>query len=516
MDALNRREFLGLAVAGVCLEAGLAWPDHAPVASTSNQQVVPARREGRYNVLHIIADDLCSRLGCYGYPVKSPNIDGLAARGVRFELAYCQFPLCNPSRASFMTGLRPDTTRVYENRTQFRENVPDASSIPQRFQKAEYRVARVGKIYHYGVPSQIGTDGLDDPASWEKVVNPKGRDVDDIGMVEVLRLGPDGKAVTETGKGLKDTGGTLSWLAAEGGDDEQTDGRGAAAAIHLLEEYAAGSKLFYLAVGFYRPHTPFVAPKSYFGLYPRNEITLPDIPPNLKELFPAPALSLQKPAEIAMDDDLRRQAIQAYYASTSFMDAQVGLLLASLDRLKLTDKTIVVFHSDHGYHLGEKNLWQKMSIFEESARVPLIISVPGNKANGQTCRRPVELVSLQKTLTDLCGIAPASNVEGHSLRPLVENPRAKWKHAAFSQVTRGANAGKPGAPDASKRGGPGQIMGRSVRTERWRYTEWDKGRAGSELYDHGRDPGEMNNLANDTRHSKTLKKMQALLRAGGR
>ncbi|MCX5771563.1 MAG: sulfatase-like hydrolase/transferase [Candidatus Hydrogenedentes bacterium] len=188
-----------------------------------------------------------------------------------------------------MTGLRPDATKVYENRTQFRKNVPDASAIPQSFQKAGYRVAHVGKIYHYGVPSQIGTDGLDDPASWEKVVNPKGRDVDDIGMVEVLRSGPDGKAVTETGKELKDTGGTLSWLAAEGGDAEQTDCRGAAAAIQLLEEYTAGSKPFCLAVGFCRPHTPFVASKSYFGLYPRNEIQLPDIPPKLKELFPAPS-----------------------------------------------------------------------------------------------------------------------------------------------------------------------------------------------------------------------------------
>lgn len=506
MDALNRREFLGLAITGICLRAGLAWPDQTHIACTPNRRIGPTRIGGRYNVLHIIADDLCNRLGCYGYPVKSPNIDRLAGRGVKFELAYCQFPLCNPSRASFMTGLRPDTTKVYENRTQFRENVPDASSIPQSFQKSGYCVARVGKIYHYGVPSQIGTNGLDDPASWEKVVNPKGRDVDDIGMVEVLQLGPDGKAGTATGKGLKDTGGTLSWLAAEGGDDEQTDGRGAAAAVQLLEEYAKQPKPFYLAVGFYRPHTPFVAPKSYFGLYPRDEIALPVIPPSLRDLFPAPALSLQKPAELAMGDDLRRQAIQAYYASTSFMDAQVGHLLDALDRLNLTDKTIVVFHSDHGYHLGEKNLWQKMSIFEESARVPLIIAVPGNTANGQTCRRPVELVSLQKTLTDLCDIAPASTTEGYSLRRLVERPESKWKHAAFSQVTRGAN----------KNRGPGQIMGRSVRTERWRYTEWDEGRAGVELYDHDRDPKEMNSLANDRRHTKTVRKMKALLRAGGR
>ncbi|HUW60689.1 MAG TPA: sulfatase-like hydrolase/transferase, partial [Candidatus Bathyarchaeia archaeon] len=274
MSTLNRREFLGMTMAGICLRAGLGWSAQASEAKPE-----------RYNVLHIISDDLCNRLGCYGFPVKSPNIDGLAERGVKFELAYCQYPLCNPSRASFMTGLRPDTTKVYVNQTQFRENVPDAATIPQSFQKAGYSVVRVGKIYHYGVPSQIGTDGLDDPASWEKVVNPKGRDVDDIGMVEVLQLDRDGKAETVTGRGLKNTGGTLSWLAAEGTDEEQTDGLGAAAAVELLEEYAKGSKPFYLAVGFYRPHTPFIAPKAYFGLYPRDKIELPVVPPNWKDLW---------------------------------------------------------------------------------------------------------------------------------------------------------------------------------------------------------------------------------------
>lgn len=512
MKTTNRREFLEAAAAGILVNAGMAWLGRNGVAHAASPGAITEGSPGRYNVLHIMADDLCARLGCYGFPVKTPSLDRLSERGIRFDRAYCQFPLCNPSRASYMTGLRPDTTRVYENKTQFRENVPDAATIPQSFRKAGYRVARVGKIYHYGVPSQIGTDGLDDPASWEKIVNPRGRDVDDIGMVEVLRLGPDGKVQTETGKGLKDTGGTLSWLAAEGGDNEQTDGKGSAAAIQLLEEYAKGAGPFYLAVGFYRPHTPFVAPKSYFGLYPREQIELPDIPTNLNDLFPEPALSRRKPAELAMDGELRRQAIQAYYASTSFMDAQVGLLLDALDRLNLTDKTIVVFHSDHGYHLGEKNLWQKMSIFEESARVPMIISVPDNRANGQTCSRPVELVSLHKTLTDLCGVSPASRVEGHSLRPLVETPAAKWKHAAYSQVTRDIESEVPGP---GKRKSKEQIMGRSVRTDRWRYTEWDGGRCGSELYDHDNDPQEMRNLARNPNQAKVAEKMHKLLLQAG-
>lgn len=478
---------------------------------------LPACAAARFNVLHIVSDDLAARLGCYGDPlVKSPNIDRLAARGVRFERAYCQFPLCNPSRASFMTGLRPDTTKVYENRTQFREVVPQAVSLPQTFRKAGYRVARIGKLYHYGVPAQIGTDGLDDPASWERAVNPRGRDVDDIGMVEVLQAGPDGKSRVVTGKELRDTGGTLSWLSAAGADAEQTDGKIAVGAVELLAERAKDGQPFYLAVGFFRPHTPYVAPKRYFDLYPPGQIPLPGIPANLKEMFPAAALAVQRKAELEMTDAMRRQALQAYHASTTFMDACVGIVLEALDRLKLADRTIVVFHSDHGYHLGEKHLWQKMSIYEESARVPLIIAMPGGLNQGRVSRRPVELVSLHKTLADLCGVPADARTEGHSLRPLMENPEAAWEHAAFSQVTRGANVGTFAGPDGKKPKAAAPIMGRSIRTERWRYTEWDAGRAGAELYDHEVDPKEMKNLAADPLHASLVADLSARLRAGGK
>ncbi len=441
----------------------------------------------RWNVLHIVSDDLNTRLGCYGDPlVKSPNIDRLAGRGVRFDRAYCQYPLCNPSRASFLTGLRPDTTKVLDNSVQFRQHVPHAVSLPQTFRQAGYFVSRVGKLYHYGVPGQIGTDGLDDPVSWERVFNPRGRDKDV--EEEIFTLKPEAK-------GSARFGGVLSWLAVDTEDTEQTDGIGATEAIRLLEAHQ--DHPFYLAVGFYRPHTPYVAPRKYFGWYPLNSITIPTSPDALRELFPAPALASIHPEEEAMTDDLRRQAIQAYHASTSFMDAQVGRIIEALDRLKLADKTIIIFHSDHGYHLGEKHLWQKMTLFEESTRVPLIVVVPGNSANGKTCSCTVELVDLHRTLADLCSLNADAATEGSSLKPLIEKPDAAWTKPARTQITRGKDNDR--------------VTGRTLRTERWRYTEWNDGQLGVELYDHESDAHEMHNLAQDSRFDATVAELKAQL-----
>ncbi len=367
----------------------------------------------KYNVLHLVSDDLNCSLGCYGHPlVKSPNIDKLASRGVRFDKAYCQYPLCNPSRASFMTGLRPDTTKVYENSTHFRETDPNTVTMPQSFQKAGAFVARVGKLYHYGVPTQIGTSGLDDEPSWMQVVNPIGHDkkVED----KIFSLTPG------------QFGGTLSWFADED-PEPQTDAIGAAEAIKLLEAHK--DKPFYLAVGFYRPHTPYVAPKQFFDMYPLDQVGLAQGPGKDEPGIPEGAYASYKKEQDKLTDDLRRQARQAYFASTSFMDAQVGQVVDALDRLGLADKTIIVFHSDHGYHLGEHGLWQKQSIWEGSARVPLIIAVPGSANQGKACARPVELVDLHATLTDLCGIE-SPKTDGFSLKPLLDNVGAEWAHAA--------------------------------------------------------------------------------------
>lgn len=458
----------------------------------------------KMNVLYVVSDDLCNRLSCYGDPlVKSPNIDRLAAKGVRFDRAYCQFPLCNPSRASFLTGLRSDTIRIYENGTQFRKNVPDVQTMPQTFQKGGYFVARVGKLYHYGVPTQIGTDGLDDPPSWQKVVNPRGHDKDVEDKIHTLVPGQ--------------FGGVLSWLQDEGTDAEQTDGIGAAETIKLLE--ASKDKPFFIACGFYRPHTPYVATKPFFDLYPLEKCTPAEVPSDHRVGLPEGAFGSYKKEQDQLTDAMRREVLQAYAASISLMDAQVGKLLDALDRLNLADKTIVVFHSDHGYHTGEHGLWQKMSIWEESARVPLVIYDPRAKGNGKPCGRTVELVDLHATLAELCGLE-APKTDGDSLAPLLADTQAAWNHPAFTQVTRGRQVGTavntPGTPEnkAAKKGAKQQAgyMGRAVRTEKYRYIEWDEGRKGAQLYDHDADPQEMRNLADDLAYAAVVKQLSVLLR----
>ncbi|HVK09451.1 MAG TPA: sulfatase [Gemmataceae bacterium] len=446
---------------------------------------LPAFAAEKMNVLFVVSDDLTNNaLGCYGSPCKSPYIDRLAAKGVRFDRAYCQFPLCNPSRASFLTGLRPDNTGVLENATHFRKKTPDTQSLPQTFQKAGYYVARVGKLYHYGVPLGIGTDGLDDPPSWQHKVNPIG--IDRTQLDKVFSLVPD------------QFGGVVSWWAAPGDDGEHTDAKGADETIKLLE--ANKDKPFFLACGFYRPHTPYVAPKKYFNRYPIESIKLSEVPKDHRQSAPAPAFGSSRKEQDAMTDYMRREAIQAYYGSTTFMDAQLGKLLDALEKLKLADKTIVVFFSDHGYHLGEHGLWQKMSLFENSARVPLVIYDPRAKGNGKASGRTVELVDLHATLAELCGLS-APKTDGTSLKTLLDDPAAKWDEPAYTQVTRGGG---------KKKGDP--VMGRSVRTERYRYTEWDGGKRGAQLYDYQTDPKELKNLAEDAKYADVVKEMKGLLK----
>lgn len=457
------------------------------------------------NVLFLISDDLNNYLGCYGDPrARTPNIDRLAARGVRFDRAYCTFPLCGPSRNSMLTGLYPNSSGILTNAQVFRQTIPAHISLPQSFRQAGYFAGRIGKLYHYNVPKSIGTDGHDDPASWELELNPAGVD----------RLEEEPKITTLTPGQF---GGTLSWHASSSSDEHHTDAMLAADAAWVLERCGRQKQRpFFLAVGFFRPHTPYIAPeKPYFGLYPLSGMPLhPTIDKNPPEV-PQAALGSYKKEQDQLTDDLRRQAVQAYYASISFMDAQVGHVVDALDRNGLADNTIIVFTSDHGYHMGEHGLWQKQSLFEGSARVPLLIVVPGMAGKGGVVKTPVSHLDLYPTLTELAGVKAPANLQGQSLVPMLKDANATGRGWALTQVVRGGNFNRQGAaPSIMDKGA--RFFGYSLRTPRWRYTEWDEGRAGTELYDHENDPEELTNLAALPAHAQTVAELRGKLRTAAR
>jgi len=439
-----------------------------------------AQASRRPNVLLIMADDLNDHMGTYGHPlVKTPHLDRLAARGVRFDRAYTQFPLCSPSRVSLLTGLRPDTTRVHDLTTDFRKNIPDVVTLPQMFKRNGYVAARVGKIYHYGNPGQIGTSGLDDPGSWDEVVNPRGIDKEE--ETSLTNLTP-----------TRQLGSALAYYASPAPDEQHTDGKVALETIALLEKHK--DRPFFIGAGFYRPHCPFIAPAKYFDLYPVDRIPAPAAADT--SAVP-PAAWFTTPPHWGISEQAQRESIRAYYASISFLDANVGRVLDALDRLGLAQNTIVVFMSDHGYQLGEQGQWMKQTLFERSARAPLIIAGPGVQAAGRATSRIVEFLDLYPTLAGLAGVRPPDGLHGRSLAPLLKNPSARWEHPAITQVRRG--------PAATA------YFGYSVRTDKWRYTEWDGGKRGVELYDEVADPQELTNLASDPKRQKIIRDMQRQL-----
>ena len=368
----------------------------------------------------------------------------------------------------------------------FRDQLPDAVTLPQLFKTQGWYTARVGKIFHYNVPAGIGTDGLDDPLSWEQVVNPRGRDTYEEG--QIFNAEPH-----------RPVSAALSWLAAEGTDEEQTDGMIATEAIRIMREHR--SEPFFLAAGFFRPHTPYVAPRKYFDLYPLDKITLPHAPQDDRDDIPSAAFAHNcKVPNYGLSELTCRKALQAYFACVSFVDAQVGRLMNALDEFELADNTIVVLWSDHGYHLGEHGgVWQKRCLFEESARAPLIFYVPHGRGNRSVCRRIVEFVDIYPTLAELAGLKPPVNLAGRSLRPLLDDPNLKWHGSAFTQILR------PGDDQPH--------VGRSIRTQQWRFSQWGGPNGGRELYDHTNDPDEFTNLASQPRYREVVKKLQAALDA---
>lgn len=463
-----------------------------------------AEDKQRPNVLFLISDDLNNLLGCYGDPLaKTPNIDKLAARGVLFERAYCSFPLCGPSRNSMLTGLYPNSTGILANSQIFRQTIPSQVSLPQAFRNSGYFAGRIGKLYHYNVPNSVGTNGHDDPGSWELELNPAGVDrLEEEPHIFSLLPG--------------NFGGTLSWYASPKSDGYHTDGLMAEDANWVLERCAKRKdRSFFLAVGFFRPHTPYVSPEKYFDLYPEQEMPVVQGVKEDQADIPQAALASYKKEQDKLTDDLRRQCLQAYYASISFMDAQVGHVVDSLDRLGLADNTIIVFTSDHGYHMGEHGLWQKQSLFEESARVPLLIVAPGVGKQGVVAKSPVSHVDLYPTLAALCGVKTPENLPGQSLVPLLKDPTEVGRGWAITQVVRGGGFRRLGASPSVGDDGR-RFFGFSLRTPRWRYTEWGEGEHGRELYDHDSDPRELTNLAEDEAHAKVVTELSEQLRTAAK
>ncbi|MFN7935839.1 MAG: sulfatase [Bryobacteraceae bacterium] len=436
------------------------------------------------NVLFIAADDLNDDMSTFGHElVRTPNIDRLAAKGVRFDRAYCQFPLCSPSRTSLMTGLGPDATTVYDLQKHFRSVVPDVVTAPQLMQKNGGFSARVGKIYHYGNPGQIGTDGLDDAPSWNERVNPAG--VDKTKEEPLLTNFTPGRGI----------GSAPCYYSSPAKDEEHTDGKVAAESIRIMEQHQKDR--FFLGCGFYRPHVPWISPSKYFDMVPMDKLKA--IPFEEWELKIAPKWAYwTTPPNFGMTEKQRLECMRAYYAAILFLDAQVGKVLDTVERLKLEQNTLIVFWSDHGYQLGEHGQWFKQTVFEPAARAPMIIAGAGVKARGKACKRTVEFVDIYPTVADMCGLrgAPA-NLHGKSLRPLLDNPNAAWTKPAVTQVRRGNNAKS--------------VMGHSLRNERYRYSMWNEGAEGEELYDYDRDPREMKNLVTEPAMQDLKNKMKTQL-----
>ena len=459
--AFTRRDFLSTSV-----KAGAA------IFTTGLLPKWNADAQGLFNVLFIVVDDLRPFLGCYGHPeIHTPNIDKLAERGTVFNRAYCQYPLCSPSRTSMITGLRPETTGVLNNSRDFRKKLPDAITLPQHFKTQGYHTQSVGRIAH--LPQLQDDENSWSVASWRPLWVPF-----DI----------------ET---------TPSWQALDVEDDDLRDGKTARRAVWVLNEIK--DRQFFLAVGFYKPHLPFKAPRKYFELYDTQDFDLPassvspkDAPESALTDWNAIRAYQDLPmGKTPLSDAKTLELMRAYAAAASYTDAQIGRVFAQLDALGLTENTVIVFCGDHGYHLGEHGIWGKQTLFEVSLRSPLIVSVP-HKQSSKT-EALTELVDIYPTLCDACHLPIPTELEGSSLMPVIEQPDRPWKTAVFSQFGGSAHGGI------------------SIRTQRYRYTEWGRnGSRGVELYDYEVDPDETVNIATQPENVELVAHLKEQLHAGWR
>ncbi|GAB5562703.1 MAG: sulfatase [Synoicihabitans sp.] len=453
----------------------------------------------RPNVLFIVCDDLNTHVSTSGYAgIQTPNFDRLAERGMTFDRAYCQYPVCGPSRASFLHGLYPEVTGVLSNTLDIRETRPGSISMPQAFKEQGYWTAATGKIFHNAKMDQgaVTWDEVERFRNDELPIERTAREAFETehGPITSRENRQSWRAhlqsIASQTRGQQTPGYGPSGLT----DDQHADGKNALQATAWLDNQAYGEKPFFMAVGIHKPHVPFLAPQSYFDLYPRDELHYMKTPIDFWDQAPRTAMVKRYEGfgfELGVENDqLRREYMQAYHACISFIDAQIGRIFDSLKRNDLWDNTIVVLTSDHGYQLGEHFMWGKVTLFETCARVPMVIYVPGVSGAGERTEALVELVDLYPTLAELCDITAPSDLQGRSLVSNLSDPRAAGKPATYTVVSRQDQLGK------------------AIRTQDWRYALWPDG---EELYHLKEDPMEHVNLASDPKHQTILAEMRAKL-----
>lgn len=455
----DRRQFLSMSLkgaAGAAVGAGL----NRLAAGAQGGAVA-----NRPNVLFIVIDDLNDWTRCLGgHPdIKTPNIDRLAGRGVLFTSAHCSAPACNPSRASLLTGILPSSSGVYHNPQPWRPVMPDAVTLPQHFMANGYKVYGRGKIFH---------GRYTEPESFE----------------HYIAKGPDPLPPKRPLNGIPNTA-HFDWGPVDVSDDDMDDTKVAKWAAEFLRQ--KHEKPFFLAAGFFRPHLPWYVPPKYFEMYPADKVTLPNVNENDLDDVPPIGRQMARPQgdhRKVIETNNWRRAVQGYLASIAFTDTNVGRLLDALDKSPHAKNTIVILWGDHGWHLGEKLHWRKFALWEEATHAPLMIAGPGIPKTNARCKRPVSFIDVYPTLCDLCGLPLRKELEGKTLRPLIENPAARWERPALT--THGRN-------------------NHSLRTERWRYIRYRDGT--EELYDHDKDELEWTNLASKPEYADLKKELAAWL-----
>ncbi|MEX0988495.1 MAG: sulfatase [Bacteroidales bacterium] len=433
-------------------------------ASGNNEKEIP-------NVLMIIVDDLTTTLSCYNHPmVKTPNVDQLAEEGILFENAYCNYSVCNPSRSSFLSGLYPESINILDNRKGIQEELGGRVTLPGMFQQNGYYTMSLGKIFH------TMKEEHNDYEAWDEIYG--------FGATE---KGKNGEHRNMSGGNLK----WCWWMAAEGEDEDQPDGQVAAKAVEFIN--SEHEKPFFLAVGFHKPHDPFIAPKKYFDMYPLEDCDPHQLPEGWEPPYPH---TLPGATEIfnKFTDQDKREFLRSYYACSSFMDAQLGKVISALKESGQLDNTLIMFFGDHGYHLGEHNWWNKVTIFEKGTNAPFIVAGAGIEEKGVRSSSMFEFVDIYPTLADYLDleIVPG-HLEGKSFAAILKDPTLPFRSEVRAVVSRG------------------NMLGKTVKNTAWRYIEWDEGNKGRELYDQVNDPLEYNNLAEQSDHQQIVSEMRKLL-----